>query len=283
MPRKYIILIVSFFAAIPFWWLVNSISANVESFWFAKSAEKVLSANLGWGSLSQLREINRQKAFQKRMDDLSIDARSFFVLDLDNNFNGKIILEKNPDVSLPIASLSKLMTALIIFELGQTYKDNPEKDELLKKMLVESDNQASDKLAAWIGMDAFIELMDYYARKVGLRNTFFINPSGLDDDKNNRTNLSTAQDLSKLAVYILKKHPRIFEITILNKENGTSAEILRNYSEIIGSKTGWTMMANGCLLEIVKKKDNSGYFINILLGANDRFGEMKKILDAQLQ
>ena len=128
---------------------------------------------------------------------------------------------------------------------------------------------------------------------MGLNNTSFINPTGLDPDSpSEEENVSSAEDLAILTEYILKKYPRVFEIT--NKisyevltPTGTSHhfiekntnELLADFPQIIGGKTGWTPLAQGCLLVVLKNPRNKdSYFINIVLGSKDRFADMKKIM-----
>jgi D-alanyl-D-alanine carboxypeptidase len=56
-------------------------------------------------------------------------------------------------------------------------------------------------------------------------------------------------------------------------------EILKDFPEIIGSKTGWTPEAQGCLLLVIKAPQNRGVIINVILGSPDRFGEMKELIN----
>lgn len=274
MEKKYKIILASFLLSLPFWWFVNVASSNFESFWFLKNLP--LSANIE-NSLAGLRQINESKTLANNLSNLKFSAKSVLVLDENQSF-----LDKNSQRILPIASLSKLTTALVVSEMSSTYKNDPDLSILLNKMLLESDNDSANELANYIGTAPFVELMNYYVKKNGLSKTSFINPSGLDDDVSQKANLSTAQDLAKLADYILKKYPEIFKITVSNKELSTSQELLNDYSEIIGVKTGQTAMAGECLLVIMQKPNSSDYYINIILGSNDRFGEMREILDAEL-
>lgn len=221
----------------------------------------------------------------------------------------EILFERNISVRRPIASLTKLMTALVaekeyepeqIFVISQTAV-NQEEDkgilktgenlslkELLHIMLIESSNDAAWAIGE--GKENFSEAMNLEAQGLGLENTYFINPTGLDGFEN----YSTAADLVKLAKYIVKQHPQIFEITakqsyeVLNPDGSLHHFIGENTNKllgeapgIIGGKTGYTDEAGGCII-LLLKNEKGGYFINVILGtasADERFQEMKKLID----
>lgn len=233
--------------------------------------------------------------------------------------SGEILFAKSPDELLPIASLSKLMTAWVVFEYSEKYQFEQEFEiseraikqegnfglfanqkaavkDLLVSMLVESSNDSAFALAEALlipesesFIKEFVGLMNIEAKKLGMKNTFFENPTGLDpDDPEHPVNYSTAKDLTRLATAILANHPEIFEISknlsasIFNGYTSVNKNILLIGDEsILGGKTGWTPMAGGCILLL--QKDLTGNFsVNIILGAESvesRFEEMKKLLD----
>jgi D-alanyl-D-alanine carboxypeptidase len=145
-----------------------------------------------------------------------------------------------------------------------------------------------------IGEEGFVDLMNINAKNLGLKNTRFFNPTGLEPDgPNEPINHSTVGDLVKLAKYILKNYPQIFKITAnqsytILKPNGAvhhfipenTNELLGKVPGIIGGKTGWSPKASGCLLLVLKNPKGNGYFVTVVLGSNDRFGDMKKIIEA---
>jgi serine-type D-Ala-D-Ala carboxypeptidase (penicillin-binding protein 5/6) len=322
MNRKYKILLVSLVFFLPFWWMINVLNGRLESFWFVReisASQSLLGASME-GSLQGLKNLKDERIFENKLNNLQINAKSFLAVDVDKNLNNKVLISQNSDQALPIASLTKLMTALVVLELKETYHSTDEVlitrnaiiqegyskygnliegekitvDNLLNKMLIESSNDSAYALAEYIGEKPFVDLMNLYAKKFNLKNTLFINSTGLDVDS--FTNTSTAEDLVKLSKIILNDYPQIFNITkkqsyAFLKPDGTfhhfiaesTNELLPEYPEIIGGKTGQTELANGCLLEVVKKPDGSGYYINVVLGANDRFSEMRKIMDAELK
>ena len=233
-----------------------------------------------------------------------IEAKSAIAVKVDKKGIEKIVFEKDIKKQLPIASLTKLMTAVIALENIENYDSF---ENFLFSMLIESNNEAAESLAKIIGRQEFIDLMNEKAKEMGLEKTKFVNPTGLDPENlSEEKNSSTSEDLVRLAQYILLNRPIIFEISshqnkvlkeseeysrlVANKNdllNPTSAlisedewwieEILLN---IIGGKTGYTVEAGGCII-LVSRDNQSDYFINVILGADSRdtrFTEMKKIV-----
>ncbi|HHE76437.1 MAG TPA: D-alanyl-D-alanine carboxypeptidase, partial [Candidatus Parcubacteria bacterium] len=220
----------------------------------------------------------------------------------------------------PIASVTKLMTSLVVFDLKETYNlnqiikiskeavsqegdsrwgglkvgENLSVKNLLYMALIESNNDAAFALTEPVGEKAFVDLMNLNARKIGLKNTRFFNPTGLEpDDLSDPINYSSAYDLARLAEYILNNYPKIFEITenesisILKPDGSLHHFIPENTNRllevvpgVIGGKTGWAPRASGCLVLVIKNPKKDGCFINVVLGSRDRFGDMKKIIEA---
>ncbi|MBM3251006.1 MAG: D-alanyl-D-alanine carboxypeptidase, partial [Candidatus Nealsonbacteria bacterium] len=267
----------------------------------------------------ELRKMNLVKEKRGLLAAIDIKANSVTSIEIDEQGNKIVLFEKNSAGIFPIASLTKLMTALVVFDLKGTYKPSQlitisreavlqkgqskygelvvgEKlsvEALLHIMLIESSNDAAFALTQPIGEEAFVSLMNIYTKNLELQNTNFINSTGLDPDNNQGiSNYSTGQDIVKIIEYILTNHPQIMEITLKQsyevlKPNGSlhhfipqsTNELLSEIPEIIGGKTGWTIEANGCLL-LVLDNSKGGYFINIVLGSEDRFGDMRKIIKA---
>ena len=120
-------------------------------------------------------------------------------------------------------------------------------------MLIESSNDAAYAIGEVIGQEGFVELMNIYAQDIGLENTHFINLSGLESD-DFQMNLSTSQDLVKLARYILKEHPEIkmYGVNVgcgdlKDKEIKKIALSLKNKEKIfvLGRGSGWAPTAGG--------------------------------------
>lgn len=243
-----------------------------------------------------------------------LPARNWQVSDLQSHaeaavsiqisFGGaKILFNKNEDKKLPIASLTKLMTALVVFDrydfsgratisqqamaqegeqgdlkLGQNFSVK----DLLYIMLMESSNRAAYALSETAGTDNFVALMNKRAALMGLSNTHFSDASGLAD-----TSYSTAGDLAKLSQYIFENYPLFRQIISLKEYNvylpdGTLHHTLQNTNQLLGQlgvmggKTGYTQSAKGCVMEI--QQVSGRYIVNVVLGSDDRFFDMQELM-----
>lgn len=204
----------------------------------------------------------------------------------------------------PLASLTKLMTAVVALEELDQNKiikispaavaaegpaGNLEVDEeytvfdLLKAMLVVSSNDAAQAIAEFYGLPDFISAMNKKALALGMRETSFVDATGLSF-----LNQSNIEDLSKLAKYIYNRHPEIWEITRkksvkivdLSKNKETELLNINNFAfnghpDFLGGKTGFTDQAGGNLLSIFDY--NGKKVLVIVLGTEDRFGETEKL------
>lgn len=213
---------------------------------------------------------------------------------------GKTLFAKNSNLEKPIASLTKLMSSYLIYnlfppnalfsfdqesinqpgEVGYFYPgENITRNEALKASLVSSSNDSIYLLAKNYGLDKFITLMNEKAKEFGMMQTKFNDPSGISPN-----NISTAYDLYLLSENIYELAPEIFNFTTLekivinNKILWTTNLLLPKYKDIIvGAKTGFTPEAGECLLLIVKFK-NSPFINIIILNSQDRFNDAEKII-----
>jgi hypothetical protein len=191
----------------------------------------------------------------------STSGLAYVVADVDT---GEVIIEKNSDMIMPIASISKLITALVAkqnmdmhgtvtvtrssidtygtsggLRVGEKILVN----DLFYPLLMESSNDAAEVLAYGYGRDKFIELMNKKAEELGMSNTSFFEPSGLSEK-----NVSTAEDLQILLRHITKEHPELWDISrvrqysILKHSWGNGSSIARKPS-FIGGKNGFTYEA----------------------------------------
>jgi len=224
------------------------------------------------------------------------------------NGNKKIILyEKNIEEKTAIASLTKLMTAVIVIDnypLDSKILIDEEMlkawgtsgslklgehviiEDLLYIMLIESSNDAAECLASKLDRNNFMILMNEKAKKLKMKSTYFVNPSGLDE-ADGKYNTSSAKDLTILVSEIIKNYPIIKDILSKSEhyfvsEEGISHKItntnilLKEIPYETWGKTGYTEKANGCL--ILMTKDPLGdIIINIIINSNDRFNEMKNL------
>jgi len=208
-----------------------------------------------------------------QIKDIEVLAQSAISVESDLSSEDKILFKKEGDKKLPIASLTKLMTAMVTLE---NYDLTDSVKDLLYVMLISSSNQAALALSEIKGEENFVGLMNEQAKKLGLENTNFSDPTGLSSQ-----NYSTVEDLVKLTEYLLKNYPIITEIS-RTKEYGqlkNTNELLGEIPDIIGGKTGFTTDAKGCLILVMNNHRDGNYLIYVILGADDRFGEMKKLIN----
>lgn len=231
-----------------------------------------------------------------------LKARSLIVANLDA---GEIYISRHPEVFVNIASLSKLMTAVVVIDnldLNKIIKvsqkaintygngDNLKLGErlsannLLKDLLVFSSNDAAVALAEGVGYNKFIGLMNQKAKQIGLKETAFFDATGLDE----KGNFSNAGDLLKLVNYIYKNYPLIGSISRMpsvtfQSVDGIYTHNLSNTDQLIGkidnlwlSKTGTTDNAGECLI-LVYRLENGQAIASIILGSTDRFGDTLSI------
>lgn len=280
---KLKVLLLAFILSIPLWWGINVLTQSLENFWYqlelAKTPE-LFTADITEQLINQqVENLKIDRGRRINLQNASINTRAAISVEINKKGEEKVLFSLNSQDRLPIASISKLMTALVVFD---NYDLTISTKKLIDAMLIESNNDAANSLARLIDYDNFINLMNSYAEKIGLENTYFVNPTGLEpDDPEEVKNYSTAEDLVKLARYILENYPEIFEITADRKFASISTnKLLARYPEIIGGKTGYSPAAGECLLIVLKNSKTGDYFINIVLGARDRFAEMIKIIDA---
>ena len=144
--------------------------------------------------------------------------------------------------------------------------------------------------------EVFVELMNLQAKSLGMSNTFFANPTGLDPaDDGDPINYSSVTDLTKLA-YHLTKEPLILQMTAqrefdlysidgkLQQTAATTNELLNSDFSfggkmILGGKTGETKKAGQTLILIFKDFKTNGYLVNVILGSEDRFADMMKMIN----
>jgi len=264
-------------------------------------------------------EVDLLKPLSKeKINDLYLNSDNFFSVFVDLGKDKEIILsEKRINEVVPIASLSKLMTAVVSLEnyklddeikisssaisTFSTAGELREKEtisvkDLLYITLIESSNDGAEALAEKMGRTDFIFKMNKKAEELGMRNTRFVNPTGLDvftdasEKELKETNISTVSDLEKLVVYILKNQPLIPQILSLSEKQIKSSNgvvhnlkntniLLKESSAYLWGKTGYTKEASGCIILILKSysSDGNGYIVNIITGASDRFKEARKL------
>lgn len=234
-----------------------------------------------------------------------IGARGSIAQDIDS---GEILFEKNPDERLKIASITKLMTLLIVLEenklddvvtISRTAAGTPgstmflaageqiTEENLIYGALINSANDAAVALAEHNAGSsaAFVVKMNNKAKDLGLTNTHFSNPVGLDDSDN----YSSSRDIANLGKYLyhnplIKKIAKIKNMDVRSVSGNythkleSTNKLLDSYLKINGLKTGTTDDAGRCLIAIAENKDGHE-IVTVVLNSPDRFGESKILID----
>lgn len=224
----------------------------------------------------QIRKLELLRPHRKKgQPEPEFTARSVISVLIYEDGREKILFEKNIDQALPIASVSKIMTAYVSLD---SYDSSDRVNDFLHSILIASNNWTAQELAQMMGQEEFVVLMNLKAQELGLNNTHFINPTGLDSKEG--FNYSTARDLVDFAVHIFEKKPVIWRISILQDYRNTinTNRLLGQVPGIIGGKTGVTLKAGECFLLLVESPDGKGYIVNVILGSANRFSEAEELL-----
>jgi len=231
-----------------------------------------------------------------------VGAAHYLIADVSN---GTILAASTLDTGAPIASITKLMTAVVAAEsidldtrvrasapsfipsLVPRLADRTSVSvySLMQLLLVESSNEAAEVIAALPGRDSFIADMNTKARQLGMVNTTFTDPSGLDAG-----NVSTVGDLYKLVRYIYDNRSFIFEITNRAKVpvqySGDEFADLQNFNRIedidsfIGGKVGETEAAGQTSVSLheVQIQGERRVVMVVLLGSSARSDDVRSLL-----
>lgn len=291
----------AFFVSLPFWWGANVLEKNLNNFFFWQDISNNSKVFAAQAAIEQ-KARSSKPVLKKDGKILEVDAKAVLSLYMGRDSEEKILFEKNINERLPVASLSKLMTALVVLENYDLSKEIKSKEGqeffsveyFLYPLLIQSDNDAAFVLANnYDGMDEekFVALMNRTAENLGLKKTFFWNSSGLDPDDlkqpAEKINQSTAADLAKLVKTILPQELvwnilSIQKFDLFGPELENTNELLEEIPSVLGGKTGYTERAGGCIILVLKAPNGKGYIINVILGSdnyNSRFEEMKKLTE----
>lgn len=243
---------------------------------------------------------------EENQNDLSnISAKSCIVICADN---GKIIYEKNANSKMSIASTTKIMTALLTLEKAQaedfdvtiTDKMVPVEgssmclkvgnilslSSLAKGMLTVSGNDAANSAAIAIAgsVELFSDMMNEKAKQIGMKDTHFVTPSGLDDENH----YSTAYDMALLGDYAMenedfyniassKKSDVLFKDTNETVPYYNENRMLSRYPGCVGIKTGFTKTAGRCLVSCAQR--DKLRLVAVTLNAPDDWNDHEKLLN----
>lgn len=228
-------------------------------------------------------------------EDLAPNSKSAILIEAST---GKILFEKNSDEQLAPASMTKIMSMLLIMEAVESGKisledsvmisknaasmggsqiflqegDTYKVEELLKGIAIASGNDAVVAMAEKVGgsVGNFVNMMNEKAKELGLLNTHFVNPHGLDAEDH----YSSAKDMSIMARELIS-HEKILEFTsiyedYLKKPDGSSTwlvntnKLVRFYNGVDGLKTGFTSTAGYCITTTAKRANMR--LISVVMG-----------------
>ena len=246
--------------------------------------------------------------FAEGNTDLGLNAKSAILME---ESTGNILYESNPDERLPIASVTKVMTMLLIMEAvdsgkislddmvtvsenamsygGSTmFLETGEQltvNDMLKGIAVASANDGCVAMAEHLAgsESAFVDMMNERAKELGMENTHFMNTNGLDEDDH----YSSARDVAIMSRELMK-HETIFNYTSIWMDTlrggkfqlANTNKLIRFYDGANGLKTGSTSKALCCLSAAAKRNDMQ--LIAVVLGAPtsaERFASAKSLLD----
>lgn len=246
--------------------------------------------------------------FAEGNTDLGLNAKSAILME---ESTGNILYENNPDERLPIASVTKVMTMLLIMEAVDSGKINLDDmvtvsenamsyggstmfletgeqltvNDMLKGIAVASANDGCVAMAEHLAgsESAFVDMMNEKAKELGMENTHFMNTNGLDEDDH----YSSARDVAIMSRELMK-HETIFNYTSIWMDTlrggkfqlANTNKLIRFYDGANGLKTGSTSKALCCLSAAAKRNDMQ--LIAVVLGAPtsaERFASAKSLLD----
>ncbi len=245
--------------------------------------------------------------------DLAVAGKSAVLMDIDT---GTVLYESNAHEPLPPASVTKVMTLLLIMEAIDSGKidwnqqvvaseaaaakggsqiylkvgESMSVADMVKSIAVSSANDCACAMAEHIAgsESAFVDMMNARAQELGMKDTHFVNCTGLDDEENAKEHLTSAYDIALMSRQLMKHHPDIQKYTTIwmdtvrNGEFGLSNtnKLVRFYEGATGLKTGFTSKAGYCL-SATAQRDGLG-LVAVVMGcatSQERFAACKSMLD----
>ena len=245
--------------------------------------------------------------------EMDLPVKSAVLMDV---ATGTVLYEQNAHTPLPPASVTKVMTLLLIMEAidsgrigwndtvtasasaaakggSQIYLKEGETmsvEDMVKSIAVSSANDAACAMAEHIAGSetAFVTMMNDRAKELGMQDTHFVNCTGLDDDEAAKDHKTSAYDIALMSRVLLKDHPDIKKYTTIwmdTVRDGTfglanTNKLIRFYSGATGLKTGYTSLAGFCLSASAEREGME--LIAVVMGADtsqERFSACKSMLD----
>ena len=250
---------------------------------------------------------------QAQAVDLNVAGKSALLMDV---ATGTILYEHNAHEPLAPASVTKVMTMLLIMEAidsgkihwddtvtaseaaaakggSQVYLKVGETmtvSDMVKSIAVSSANDCACAMAEHLAgsESAFVELMNGRAKELGMNDTHFVNCTGLDDSEEAKNHLTSAYDIALMSRQLLKYHPSIKQFTTIWMDTvrdgafglSNTNKLIRFYNGATGLKTGFTSGAGYCLSASAERDGME--LIAVVMGcetSQDRFAACKSMLD----
>lgn len=241
--------------------------------------------------------------FNAYAKDIRLDCVSAVVIDQES---GRVLYDKNGDRILPMASTTKIMTAIVAIEnsdlgdvvvvskraaaiggstVGLKAEEKITMEELLYGLMLRSGNDSAIAIAEHIGgsVEEFAKLMNDKAMELGAYNTSFVTPHGLDREEH----YTTAKDLAKITAYAMKNETFAKIVATKSISSGVTGNFNRSYSNINkflyrvdnsdGVKTGFTGNAGKCLVASVRHAN--GRYICVVLNSSDRWKDAERLVE----
>ena len=257
-------------------------------------------------------------------ENLDLKAKAIYVYDVRTN---KVLFSRNADTRMALASLTKVMTAVVAIDIAPEYStvtvtqnalnlggnsglrvnEKWTLKNLLDFSLTSSSNDGAKAVALALGAlnqtnatdtqaeNDFINMMNVKADELNMKNTYYVNETGLDESTTKNGAYGTAKDMTTLFKYIIENKPQLLEATqqstltissldnIVHKVKNTDA-IVADIPGIKASKTGFTDIAGGNLVVAFDPELGRPIIITVLGSTQtDRFTDVQKLVNATLQ
>ena len=245
--------------------------------------------------------------------DMNIPAKSAVLMDVET---GRLLYEQNAHQPLPPASVTKVMTMLLIMEAIDSGRigwddqvvtseaaaakggsqvflkvgEHMSVADMVKSIAVSSANDCACAMAEHIAgtESAFVALMNSRAKELGMNDTHFVNCTGLDDDPNAKEHLTSAYDIAVMSRELMKNHPDIKKYTTIWMDTvrdgafglSNTNKMVRFYPGATGLKTGFTAKAGYCLSATALREGME--LVAVVMGCDSsktRFAACKSLLD----